>query len=81
MKTRFRRIVLWVIAGLVLAFVLLCFPYDPPQWTASEISEKVDLLNENAAVTAPHHSLGKKTRDANLALFEKVERGEPLTAE
>ena len=81
MKTRFRRVVLWVLAGLALAFVLLCFPYDPPKWTASEISAKVDLLNENAAVTTPHHSLGKKTRAANLALFEKVERGEPLTAD
>lgn len=61
--------------------MLLCFPYDPPRWTASEIREKVDLLNENAAVTTPHHKLGKKTREANLALFEKVERGQLLSAE
>jgi len=81
MKTRFRRVVLWVAAGLVLAFALLCLPYDPPQWTALEISERVDLLNENAAVTTPHHTLGKKTREANLALFEKVERGQPLSAD
>ncbi len=81
MKTRLRRVLLWVAAGLVLAFVLLCFPYDPPRWTAGEISEKVDLLNENSAVTVPHHTLGKKTREANLALFEKVERGQPLTAD
>ena len=78
MKTKFRRIVLWVLAGLVLAFALLCLPYDPPKWTAREISERVDLLNENAAVTTPHLTLGKKTREANLALFEKVERGQEL---
>jgi hypothetical protein len=80
-KTRFRRILLWATAVLVLGFVLLCFPYDPPKWTASEISEKVDLLNENSAVTTPHLTLGKKTREANLALFEKVERGQELTTE
>jgi len=67
--------------GLVLVFVLLCVPYDPPKWTASEIRARVDLLNENAAVTTPHHTLGKKTREANLALFEKVERGQQLSAE
>jgi len=81
MKTRFKRIALWVIAALVLAFVFLCFPYDPPKWTASEISEKVDLLNENSAVTTPHLKLGKKTREANQALFEKVESGQPLSAD
>jgi hypothetical protein len=81
MKTRLRRVLLWVAAGLVLAFVLLCFPYDPPKWTASEISARVDLLNEKAAVTTPHLSFGKKTREANLALFEKVERGQELSAE
>jgi len=81
MKTRLRRIALWLIGGLVLAFALLCLPYDPPRWTASEISEKVDLLNENSAVTTPHLKLGKKTREANLELFEKVERGDELTSE
>ena len=70
-----------VTAGLVLAFALLCLPYDPPKWTASEISERVDLLNEKAAVATPHLTLGKKTREANLALFEKVERGQELSAE
>jgi len=73
--------VLWVSAGLVLGFILLCLPYDPPRWAPQEISARVDLLNENAAVTAPHHTLGKKTREANLALFEKVERGQQLSAE
>jgi hypothetical protein len=70
-----------MVAVLMLALVFLCLPYDPPRWTAREISEKVDLLNENAAVTTPHHTLGKKTREANLALFEKVESGQPLSAE
>ncbi|MES1264936.1 MAG: hypothetical protein ABUU24_04695, partial [Variovorax sp.] len=31
------------------------------------------------AIDTPHHTLGKKTREANLALFEKVERGEALS--
>jgi hypothetical protein len=81
MKARFRRIALWLAAGLLLVLVLLCLPYDPPKWTASEISHRVDLLNENAAVTTPHLTLGKKTRKANLALFEKVERGQQLGAD
>ena len=78
---RLKRIVVWVAAALLLVFILLCFPYNPPKWTASEISERVDLLNENSAVTAPHMKLGKKTRAANLALFEKVESGQVLSAE
>jgi hypothetical protein len=81
MKKGFRRVLLWVVAALVLAFILLCLPYNPPKWTANEISERVDLLNENSAVTTPHMTLGKKTRAANLALFEKVERGEPLSVD
>jgi hypothetical protein len=81
MKIRLRRVALWLLAGLVLALALLCLPYDPPKWTARQISERVDLLNENAAVTTPHHTLGKKTRKANLALFEKVESGQPLSEE
>ena len=79
--TRLKRFVSWVTAALVLAFILLCFPYDPPKWTASEITERVDLLNEKASVTTPHLTFGKKTRAANLALFEKVEQGQELSAE
>jgi hypothetical protein len=81
MKTRVRRVLLWIAAGLVLAFALLCMPFNPRKWTASEISVRVDLLNEKAAIDTPHHSLGKKTREENLALFEKVERGQPLSAD
>ena len=81
MKRKFGRLALWVIAVLVLAFVLACLPYDPPKWTASEIRDRVDLLNEKAAIVTPHEDLGKKTRQANLALFEKVERGQELTAQ
>ena len=79
MKTKRRRFLYWFIGGLVVAFVLLCLPFNPPKWTASEISHRVDLLNEKAAIDTPHHTLGKKTREANLALFEKVERGEALS--
>jgi hypothetical protein len=82
MKTKIRRVLLWVIAGLVLALALFALlPYDPPEWTASGISDRVDLLNEKAAILTPHLTLGKKARAAHLALFEKVERGQELTAD
>jgi len=81
MKTKLRRFLYWFIGGLVVAFVLLCLPFNPPKWTASEISHRVDLLNEKAAIDTPHHTLGKETREANLALFERVERGEALSEE
>lgn len=81
MKTRIRRVLLWIAALLVLGFILLLLPFDPPRYTASEISRKVDLLNEKAGIDVPHHKLGKETRAANLALFEKVESGQALTAE
>jgi hypothetical protein len=81
MKTKLRRFIYWFIGVLVVAFVLLLLPFNPPKWTASEISHRVDLLNEKAAIETPHHTLGKKTREANLALFEKVERGEMLSEE
>jgi hypothetical protein len=81
MKSRFRRVVGWGLAALVVAFVALCLPFNPPKWTANEVGERVDLLNEQAAINTPHRKLGKKIREANLALFEKVERGQELTAE
>jgi len=81
MKTKLRRVLLWVAVGLVVAFGLLCLPFNPPKLTPSEIAQKVDLLNEKAGIDTPHHQLGKKTREANLALFEKVERGEPLSVD
>jgi hypothetical protein len=46
---------------------------------AAAIRARVDLLNEKAAIVTPHFELGRKTRDANSALFGKVERGEQLT--
>jgi hypothetical protein len=81
MKTRLRRVSLWVLGILVVALVLLCLPFDPPKWTAQQISRRADLLNEKAGIDTPHHQLGRKIREANLALFEKVERGQELTAE
>ena len=41
MKTRLRRLLYWFIGGLVVAFVLLCLPFNPPKWTAGEISERM----------------------------------------
>ena len=81
MKTKLRRFLYWFMGGLVVALVLLCLPFNPPKWTASEISRRVDLLNEKAAIDTPHHTLGTKTREAHLALFERVERGEALSVE
>src|SRR5687767_9912810 len=81
MKIRIRRVLVWLVAVLVLVFALLCMPFNPRKWTANEIGVRVDLLNEKAAIDTPHKTLGKKTREANLALFEKVESGQPLTAD
>jgi hypothetical protein len=81
MKTRTRRVLVWGATALVLAFFLLCLPFNPRKWTAGEISARVDLLNEKAAIDTPHHQLGKRIREANLALFEKVEQGQLLSAE
>ncbi len=69
----------WGVAVLVLVFVLLCLPFNPPKLSATEIGARVDLLNEKAAIFTPHFDLGKPTREAHLALFKKVERGEQLT--
>lgn len=81
MKRILLRTITWTLVILVLAFVILLFPFDPPKIPAPEISRRVDLLNEKAAIETPHHTLGKKVRAENLPLFEKVERGEPLTDE
>lgn len=82
MKQKTRRAILGITAALLLAFVVFLFlPYDPPKWTAQDIAHRVDLLNEKAAIDTPHHTLGKKIRAENLALFEKVESGQPLTPE
>jgi hypothetical protein len=81
MRRRAGKVLGWCVAFLALVFVLLCLPFNPPKLSAREIGARVDLLNEKAAVATPHFDLGRKTRDANLALFEKVERGQQLTAE
>jgi len=81
MKSKLRRVSSWILGILVLAIILLCFPFNPPKWTAAEISHRAELINEKAGIETPHHRLGKKIRAANLALFEKVESGQPLTAE
>jgi len=81
MRAKLRRASLWTLGILVVAFVLLCLPFDPPKLSAAEISHRADLINEKAGIVTPHQQLGKKIRAANLALFEKVERGQPLTPE
>jgi hypothetical protein len=81
MKIRIRRVLMWSAVGLLLAFAFLCMPFNPRKWTADEIGVRVDLLNEKAGIDTPHKTLGKKTREENLALFQKVEQGQPLTAD
>jgi hypothetical protein len=76
-----RRIGFWLLVLLLLALFVLALPFDPPRWNADAIRARVDLLNEKAAIETPHKTLGKDIRTANLALFEKVEQGTPLTAE
>ena len=54
--------------------------YDPPALSREAITDRVDRLNEGAAIQVPHKSLDDgKTRAEQLALFEKVERGEILS--
>jgi hypothetical protein len=76
-----RRILLWVAIFLAVVFVFLCMPFNPRMYTADEIRVRVDLLNEKAAISTPHHDLGKDIRAQHLPLFEKVEKGTPLTPE
>jgi hypothetical protein len=81
MRTKLRRFLIGLLAVLIIAVIVCSLPFNPPKYTASAIRDRVDLLNEKAAIDTPHHMLGKKTREANLALFEKVEKGQLLSAE
>jgi hypothetical protein len=81
MKPKLRRVAWTLLVLLLLAVLLAAMPFDPPKWSAQAIAARVDLLNEKAAIQTPHLTLGKDIRAANLALFEKVERGTTLTAE
>jgi len=85
-RHHFRRV--WVVVtamvlalpAIVLLYVLL--KYNPPAWSQQEITERVDRLNEGAAVQVPHLSLDHgKTRAKHLELFQRVERGEVLSDE
>ena len=46
MISKLRRISMWILAILVLAIIVLCFPFNPPKWTAAEIRQRADLINE-----------------------------------
>jgi hypothetical protein len=85
-RHRFRR--MWIVVTVVvlapLAIVLLyvLLRYNPPALSAQQITERVDRLNEGAAVQVPHLSLDDgKTRAKHLELFQRVERGEVLSDE
>jgi hypothetical protein len=85
-RHRFRR--MWIVVtavvlaplAIVLLYVLL--RYNPPALSPQQITERVDRLNEGAAVQVPHLSLDDgKTRAKHLELFQRVERGEVLSDE
>lgn len=76
------RIWLGGLAALVFALLLAAFPFDPAPLSAAQVRERVDRLNEYAATEVPHHSLDRRgVRAANLALFQAVEQGRPLSPE
>jgi len=85
--SRLLRRILYVVAGALAAIVaIVCIyvlvKYDPPPLSHQAITERVDRLNEAAAIQVPHNSLDDgKTRAHNLLLFEPVERGEMLSIE
>ncbi|HEY6763803.1 MAG TPA: hypothetical protein VI386_03455 [Candidatus Sulfotelmatobacter sp.] len=86
LRRHFRRV--WVVAiavvlaPLALVFTYVLLKYDPPALSPQEITERVDRLNEGAAVQVPHFSLDHgKTRAKHIELFQKVERGEVLSDE
>lgn len=84
---RVTRIILRIGVGFLLAIVAaisiyLVFNYDPPALSHEAITDRVDRLNEAAAVQVPHKSLDDgKTRAEHLQLFEKVELDNILTEE
>lgn len=71
----------WIIFFLLL--VILCYlslSPVPHQQSAEIIAKKVNALHETAAVWVPHLDIDEgKVRQAHLPLFEKVEKGKPLT--
>lgn len=78
MKRIFLSSIVLALASIAI-LVIRNTPYDPPAWTAEEIRQRVDLLNDIAAQT-PHKRLAsKETLERNRALFERVERGTELT--
>lgn len=86
LKRLIRRI-FYIAGGFLLAIIVfVCIyviaRYDPPPLSPEAIIDRVDRLNEGAAVQVPHKSLDDgKTRAEYPALFEKVERGEILSDE
>ena len=77
-RTILKRLAQLALVG-ALGFAVYNTPYDPPARTPTEISALVDILNEASSVIVPHKTLGKRIRFENLALFERVEKGEELS--
>lgn len=76
--TIFKRLLqLSLILGIALA--VWNTPWNPPARTPQEIAALTDIINEASSVIVPHKTLGKKIRFENLALFERVEKGEELS--
>lgn len=76
--TRIAGIALLAVAGAGIVIAVLHTPYDPPPFSPEEVSHRVDVLNEAAAVTAPHTQFGDSIRAAHIDLFQRVEGGAEL---
>lgn len=69
-------------AALLAALSYVALTYDPPPLSAEAVRERVDRLNEGAAVQVPHFSLDDgTTRAKHLELFQRVEQGQVLSGE
>lgn len=70
-------VVLLPLAGIAYLLTQPCAPY-----TRAEIRSLSDALNEEAAVRVPHHSLmSPELMEKHRGLVERVDAGEPLSAE
>jgi len=84
LKQAMRRVG-FAVSGLILILLLTAggyftAHYNPAPLSASEITEEVDQLNDEATVQGPHFKFADaELRRQHLALFTKVERGEVVS--
>ncbi len=74
-----KRILALALLSFILAVGYVLAKSSPEPWSGEEVSRLTIGLNEAAAIGVPHGFLmSKPMRQANLALLQKVERGEIL---